>query len=436
MVSSTDGPCRARRDAARSLAVRMACCASLAIAILGCGEGDEADAGPTPLPPIRSSSEVVADAVVVPAQHASLGFEGGGTIEGVTVAEGDMVQKGQILVRIDAATEAAAVLQAEADVAAAEAQLVRLLAGPTDEELRAAQAVVEGARAAARSASGQVASAAASRDKVVSGATNSDVAVARRRIESAKNILWGTQAQRDAVCGRVDTPYAEQADCDQAEAEVGRMHEEVRIAQLEFDRLLIGARSEDVRAVSAGVSAAQGQLEGANAEVARAQAMLEQVQAGSTEADVEIARIRVDQANAALEAARARMDRTVLRAPFSATVATVDARPGEQVGPGVPVIRLADTGRWLIETDSLTELRIVDVVDGAPVRITIDALPDLELTGRVDRIRSFGENTLGDITYRVIVVPDQHDPRLRWNMTAAVTIEAADPPRDSDGSDG
>ena len=32
----------------------------------------------------------------------------------------------------------------------------------------------------------------------------------------------------------------------------------------------------------------------------------------------------------------------------------------------------------------------------------------------------------GDITYTVVVAPDQNDPRLRWNMTAVVTIEASE----------
>ncbi len=414
--------------AVRAFGLSIALAFPLAFALSGCGTGDEVESGPTALPPILSSSDVVADAIVVPVEHSSLGFEAGGTIERILIAEGEEVSQGDILVRIDGAAEAAAVMQAQADVAAAEAQLQQIADGASTEDVRAAEAVVESARAAARSASGQVASAAAARDKVVGGATNSDVAVARRRIESSKNTLWGAQAQRDAVCGRVETKYAQQADCDQAEAEVGRMQEEVRIAELELNRLLIGARPEDVRAVSAGVSSAQGQLESANAEIARAQAILDGVQVGATGVELEIARARVDQANAILEAARARMDRTVLRAPFSGTIATLDARQGEQVGPGVPVVRLADTSGWLIETDSLTELSIVDVEEDAQVSITIDAMPDVQLTGRVDRIRSFGENTLGDITYRVVIVPDKHEPRLRWNMTASVTIEGSDGP--------
>ena len=63
------------------------------------------------------------------------------------------------------------------------------------------------------------------------------------------------------------------------------------------------------------------------------------------------------------------------------------------------------------------------VREGAAATITFDALPGLELAGRVLQIRPLGENKQGDMTYTVVIQPDQLDDRLRWNMTAAVAIE-------------
>jgi HlyD family secretion protein len=57
--------------------------------------------------------------------------------------------------------------------------------------------------------------------------------------------------------------------------------------------------------------------------------------------------------------------------------------------------------------------------------MTFDAIAGLELTGRVSRIRPIGENKQGDITYVVRVTPDRQDARLRWDMTAAVSITAS-----------
>ena len=60
--------------------------------------------------------------------------------------------------------------------------------------------------------------------------------------------------------------------------------------------------------------------------------------------------------------------------------------------------------------------------EGAPVTVTFDAIPGLELPGKVKRIDAFGKNTRGDITYTVVIAPDRQDERLRWNMTASVAI--------------
>jgi len=56
------------------------------------------------------------------------------------------------------------------------------------------------------------------------------------------------------------------------------------------------------------------------------------------------------------------------------------------------------------------------------VLLTFDAIEGLELPGTVVRIKSIGEEKRGDVTYTVVIEPDEQDPRLRWNMTALVTI--------------
>jgi HlyD family secretion protein len=87
------------------------------------------------------------------------------------------------------------------------------------------------------------------------------------------------------------------------------------------------------------------------------------------------------------------------------------------------VAQLANFSAWQIETDDLTELGVVDIDAGSPVTISVDAIPELELTGQVASIKPIGENKRGDITYTVIVEPQQQDERLRWNMTTVVSIE-------------
>jgi HlyD family secretion protein len=160
----------------------------------------------------------------------------------------------------------------------------------------------------------------------------------------------------------------------------------------------------------------------AEAALAEAQANLARLKAGPTTAQIAEAEAEVRRATAALLAARTQLDEMTLRAPFGGLVAAVNIKPGEYVTPGTALITIGDPSAWQIETTDLTELSIVKVQPDALATITFDALPGVEMQGRVTRIRELGENRQGDITYRVIIAPNQHDTRLRWNMTASVAI--------------
>jgi HlyD family secretion protein len=81
---------------------------------------------------------------------------------------------------------------------------------------------------------------------------------------------------------------------------------------------------------------------------------------------------------------------------------------------------MADTSNWEIETSDLTEFDVVGIKPGNTVKLTFDAIPDLQLQGTVSRVRPIGEDNRGDTVYKVVVKPTQNDPRLLWNMTAVV----------------
>ena len=48
--------------------------------------------------------------------------------------------------------------------------------------------------------------------------------------------------------------------------------------------------------------------------------------------------------------------------------------------------------------------------------------PGVDIPAKVVAIKPIGETKRGDITYTVVLKPDQPNDQLRWNMTAAVTI--------------
>jgi HlyD family secretion protein len=66
---------------------------------------------------------------------------------------------------------------------------------------------------------------------------------------------------------------------------------------------------------------------------------------------------------------------------------------------------------------------VVNVQPGAPVSITLDALPGAALKGQVKSIVPRSAVKRGDVTYTVKVTIVDPEPRLKWGMTASVDVQ-------------
>ena len=392
------------------------------------------------LPVVKASDEIVADAVVVPTWSTRLSLATGGIVAEVPVEEGDLVEAGQLLVRLDSARQVAAVAQAEAQLRRAESTVAELKAGPRPEEIDAAEASVEAAQAqlsrvqqGARPEEVAAAEAAldgarAALDKVKEGPREGELIAARADVANAQAALQLAQAAYDRV--RFEPDVMARPESLQLEQATNTYN----AARSRLDALQEGATTADIATVQAQVNQAQAQLEAitaparsaeiaaAEADIRRAVAQLALLEAGVRPEAIAAAEAEVAAAGAALQQAQVALDEAELRAVSESTVASLDVKVGEQVSPGIPIIELANLSEWQIETDDLTELSIVRIQEGDPATMTFDAIPDLELPGTVVRIKAIGENKMGDITYTVIILPDEHDDRLKWNMTATVTI--------------
>lgn len=164
-------------------------------------------------------------------------------------------------------------------------------------------------------------------------------------------------------------------------------------------------------------------VEAAKAKMKNAQAEFDNLTAGENAEQMAVARAQFESALASLNAARAALDNSQLRAPFAATVLSLDLSVGETVNAGVPVAFLGDLEHWRVETKDLAEIDVANVSLGDKVTVKLDAFPDEEFTGTVTEIDPVGREYLGDMTYKTTVTLDEADPRFRWNMTATVTIE-------------
>jgi len=387
-----------------------------------------------------TTNEVVAEAVVVPVQFATLRMPAGGIVAEVLAQEGDAVEAGQVILRLQDVHQRAAVAQAEASLASARSHLAALEAGPRSQEVAAAQASLDAAQARLA--------------RLKESTRPEEIAAAKANLEAARSLLQRLYEGPDRqvrIAAEADLANAEAAlrqaqaayDLVAGESNVAMLPQSLALqqatnqydaAKARYDALFAPPKADLVAGVQAQIKQAQANLERllkpttqneideAQAMVRQTQAQLDLLKAGARDEEIAAAAAVVAEAEAGLEQVRASLADTELRAPFAGTLAALQVKEGEQVVPGSPIAELADLAAWQVETDDLTELDVVHVQEGDAVNVTFDALENVELAGTVMRIKPVGQEKLGDMTYTVVVRLDEQDPRLRWNMTAVVTV--------------
>ena len=122
-------------------------------------------------------------------------------------------------------------------------------------------------------------------------------------------------------------------------------------------------------------------------------------------------------------ALRAMLANAELRAPHAGVITDLNLKVSEYATAGQPVLTIADTSKWLVKTTDLTEVDVVNIEEGQPVTVKLDALSGIEFKGNVLSIsQNYSENQ-GDIVYEVTILLTDIDPLMRWGMTAVVTFE-------------
>ena len=349
---------------------------------------------------------VSATGSLVPHSEVSLAFSSGGRVAEVLVEEGQVMEAGQPLARLETDDLALQVAQAEATLKTAEAQLAQVKAGTRPEDIAAAEASLAAARGSLASSQGTLANTQASLARLLAGATDREIEIARLGVDQAKDSRWSAQAQRDAVKGN---PHAQSSDKDAAEAGVLQAEDAVRIAELQYEETKAGPRDEDVAAARAQVEQAQGQVEAAQAQVDQAQAQLEKLENSPTSEEVAVAQAQVDQAEVSLEQARLHLEQATLTAPMDGTVTALNIQPGEMASASQPVIVLTDLAALEVDVN-LDETDVARVTIGQETRVSVDAFPDVELAGEVTTIAPTADVASGVVLYPVTVRLAPTDP--------------------------
>lgn len=342
-----------------------------------------------------------------------IAFKTPGKLEALLVDEGDEVQAGQVIARLDQEQ-----LQRQRQRAAA--------------AIKSAQSALEQTRAAIRFQSENVASFIAQRQAELraaqaalaaleAGSREQDIQQARAAVTQAK--AESVKAQRDLERGH--TLFANEdisaQDFDRLTAQAEASGAALEQARQRYQLVLEGPRREDI--------------ESGRAEVERAQAAVRTATAG----ELDIARLRKDLAARAanIEAAQAelavidtQLDDAVAVSPVSGVVLTKAAEEGEIVAAGTTVVTIGDMEHpWL--RGYINQVYQGRVKVGSKVQVTTDSFPEKVYEGRLSFLASEAEFTPKQIqtqeervklVYRVKIDIANPNQELKRNMPAEAVI--------------
>jgi multidrug resistance efflux pump len=336
----------------------------LSVLLAACSAGGAAnptaEAAPTLAANAASTSAIIAEGRLEPVHYAEIAFTAGGRISEILVDEGQAVKKGDELIRLGDASDT--------QYAAAQLELVSARKALTDLDNTAgtdfAQAVIDLKDA---------------REEYDDAVDYLDYLQDDQKIPQTENRTYLVQTWRGYEY-RTKTKHikgpAPEDWIVEAENDLALKKAELDDAQRTYDRLKGGADVEQL-------------------------AVLE----------------------ARLEAAEAGLAAFSVIAPFDGVVADLNVRLGSSINAGESAVTVADFSQWLVQTTDLTEIDVVELSEGQPVTVTLDAIPGEELAGEILSIgQTYAENQ-GDIVYEVTVLLTDTLPNMRWGMTAAVTFE-------------
>lgn len=349
---------------------------------------------------------------ILPSREVPLLFELTAPVVEVLVKAGDTVQAGDVIARLDATDFDASVEEAEIAVQFQEIALQALTAPPRDVDIAAAEAAVNVAQASYNAA-------------LSTGTSPQQVEIARLQAELSRNQLWQTQLQRDG--GHIILPELPPDLPPEITDLINRTVDQLNaqnaaqfltpLEQLEYGIQISDANAE--AAASRGPDL--GSLNGANSGRVQAQIALDNLLAGAGDSQLQRAQIDLDQAQLALERAHAARDAAVLTAPFAGVIAQNNLLVGQFPPGGLPAVLLVDTSAYFIDL-AIDEIDVLQIQAGQPVEIALDALPEAEITGIVERV-SLTPTRLGElVTYVVRVKLDPTDALIRMGMTATARI--------------
>jgi RND family efflux transporter MFP subunit len=395
-----------------------------------------------------------------PMQSVSLGFQNSGTIAHVYYQLGNVVSAGSVIAQLNTANLSAALAQAQASLAAQEANLQGLQAGAQPEDIASSQAALQEAQqnlANMYASIGDI-----SNDAYAKGndAVRTELNPLFANAETDKPTLTfqtsDSQSASDAVSERVAASVALNAweanlsslggsaatstlsaaiPADLSYLQTIRtLLSSVSVAlqgavnlsasSLASDNAAVAQALSEVNTATTNLNTISQNISSQLSSVAQAQAQLALKKAGSTSQDIAAQQAEVQQAQASVAQAEANLQDVQIVAPITGTLTQQDAKVGQQASPGTPLVSIIGNSGFEVDA-GVSETDVGKVTVGDPTTMTLDAFPGETFTGTVFYVAPAQTDAQGVITYLTKISFDKTSAALKSGLTANVNIQTS-----------
>jgi HlyD family secretion protein len=378
------------------------------------------------------------------ANDAKLAFGSAGKIEKLNIKKGDSVAKNTVLAQLETDNLKLALSEARVNEAAAKAAVTQARMTVTQAEIAVtlAQLDVTQAESMKTQAEASVTTAQFNLDRtqavsdVKDDITNAEIQMKLAQMQIKDAARFSDSNEMDFWKEQMEHYSADITKYQKKLAELLAKEEYTGIATYEiggqkYDRLIV----EDVRIKQQQLKIAQQAVEQASQTIVKAQQNVEQAKLNTEKylQSVEQARLTAEQAAKVVEVAQKQLDSAVILSPFDGVIAGLDVKQNDFVisaglSAGTPIYMI-EPGSLEINTE-VDEIDIANVQPGQKAVITLDAVPGLQIEGKVTAISLLPviktQNT-GVVVYEVKVGFTGDPPAwAKSGMSAGVAIVTAE----------
>lgn len=303
----------------------------------------------------------------VEADEIRLGSRVGGRVQEVLVEEGQMVEMGQLLVKLEPFDLTEQLKEAQSQLAARKAELDKLQTGNRPEEIGQAKARYEQLQARL--------------DMLVAGARPQEIDASRARLKVAQSEARFATLNYNRAQSLINTNAITPEEMDRATEALESAKANVALRQEELSLIEAGTREEEIRE--------------ARATVEEARLAWELAQKGFRNEEIAAAQAAYDSAAAAVAAIDDRIHELSIKSPVAGSVEALELKPGDLVAAGAPVMSVLDNSHYWVRT--YVPQRWMNLKLGQQVVVTADSVPGRKFPAEITFISRQAEFTPSNV---------------------------------------